>query len=79
MVYIVLNLVELFSIIVILGYYIQTDEGTNVPQSDGDTGPNDPAGDDKAGGSGKNHDIMPDDADPREYTKFANSTASTIS
>jgi len=40
--------------------------GENVPKSDGDTGPQDPAGDDKA----KPHSIVPDDTDPREYTKL---------
>jgi len=69
MVYIVLNLVEVFSIIVILGYYLQTDMGQNVPMSDGDNGPNDPAGDDNAKG---HHEIIPDETDPREYTKLVN-------
>jgi len=31
--YIVLNLFEVFSLIVVLGYYLQTDMGKNVPQS----------------------------------------------
>lgn len=48
MLYIVLNLVEVFSIIVILGYYLQTDMGQNVPKGDGDNGPEDPAGDENA-------------------------------
>ena len=50
MLYIVLNLVEVFSIIVILGYYLQTDMGENIPKEQGEDGPNDPAGDDKASG-----------------------------
>ena len=73
MVFIVLNLVEVFSIIIILGYYIQTDMGTNVPMSDGDDF-HDPAGDDKTNtrpGGGRN-DVIPDDTDPREYTKLLN-------
>jgi len=48
MLYIVLNLVEVFSIIVILGYYLQTDMGQNVPKGDGDNGPEDPAGNEDA-------------------------------
>ena len=74
MLYIVLNLIEVFSIVVILGYYLQTDMGQNVPKSDGDNGPEDPAGDDNA--TGKHHEVIPDDADPREYNKFSNQTES---
>jgi len=48
-----------------------------VPKSDGDNGPEDPAGDDNA--SGKNHnEILPDDYDPRSYTKFMNQTTTTL-
>jgi hypothetical protein len=72
MLYIVLNLVEVFSIIVILGYYLQTDMGTNVPKSEGDSEGNDPAGDDSAGQKKNNQEVIPDDTDPREYTKFMN-------
>ena len=32
LVYIVINLVETFSLIVVLGYYLQTDMGKNVPK-----------------------------------------------
>ena len=71
MLYIVLNLVEVFSIVVILGYYLQTDMGQNVPKSDGDNGPEDPAGDDNASGN-KHNEIIPDDTDPRQYTKLLN-------
>jgi hypothetical protein len=35
MVYIVCNLFETFALIVVLGYYLQTDMGTNVPKGDG--------------------------------------------
>ena len=72
MLYIVLNLVEVFSIIVILGYYLQTDMGQNVPKSDGDNGPDDPAGDDDAGGNKGHNEIIPDDTDPRDYSKLLN-------
>ena len=58
MVYIVLNLVEAFSIVVILGYYLQTDMGQNVPNSDGDSPKEDPNG---------NNGIIPDDTSPSEY------------
>lgn len=70
MVYIVLNLVEAFSIVVILGYYLQTDMGQNVPNSDGDSPKEDPNGDDKG-----HNTIIPDDTDPREYARLANQTA----
>ena len=49
--------------------------GQNVPKSDGDTGPEDPAGDDNASGNKNHHEVIPDDTDPREYTKFMNQTA----
>ena len=68
MVYIVLNLVEAFSIVVILGYYLQTDMGQNVPNSDGDT----PQGDDQA--SDNKHALIPDDTDPHDYAKLVNQT-----
>lgn len=32
--YMVINLFEVFSLIVVLGYYLQTDMGKNVPKSD---------------------------------------------
>ena len=32
MIYIVLNLAEVFALIVVLGYYLQTDMGKNVPE-----------------------------------------------
>jgi len=32
MVYIVLNLSEVFALLVVLGYYLQTDMGKNVPK-----------------------------------------------
>ena len=51
--------------------------GTNVPKSDGDNGPEDPAGDDDAGGSKNHNEIIPDDTDPREYTKLVNQTLTT--
>ena len=35
MLYIVLNLFEVFALIVVLGYYLQTDMGQNVPNTDG--------------------------------------------
>ena len=74
MLYIVLNLVEVFSIIVILGYYLQTDMGTNVPKTDGEGGSEEPEGDDKNAGGQKHHEVIPDDTDPREYAKYLNQT-----
>merc|ERR1719223_993822 len=67
MTYIVLNLVEAFSIVVILGYYLQTDMGSNVPNSDGDS--QGESGNDKGKGG-----LIPDDTSPSEYTKLTNQT-----
>ena len=36
MVYIVINLFEVFALIVVLGYYLQTDMGKNVPKKKGE-------------------------------------------
>jgi len=36
MIYIVINLFEVFALIVVLGYYIQTDMGKNVPKKKGE-------------------------------------------
>ena len=40
MCYIVINLFEVFALIVVLGYYLQTDMGTNVPNKDESQAPN---------------------------------------
>ena len=37
-VYILLNLFEVFALIVVLGYYLQTDMGKNVPKKEGEKG-----------------------------------------
>lgn len=74
MVYIVLNLVEVFSIIVILGYYLQTDMGQNVPMSDGDTMQEPPEDNSRA----KPHDIIPDETDPRDFIKLVNQTSQNL-
>ena len=48
MIYIVANLFEIFALIVVLGYYLQTDMGKNVPKKDKDSEkPPAPADDDE--------------------------------
>ena len=47
MIYIVANLFEVFALIVVLGYYLQTDMGKNVPKKDNGKEPTPPADDDE--------------------------------
>jgi len=47
MIYIVANLFEIFALIVVLGYYLQTDMGKNVPKKENGKEPTPPADDDE--------------------------------
>jgi len=62
MVYIVLNLSEVFALIVVLGYYLQTDMGKNAPKRTEEESAEDSA-------TGKSHKTVDPKKDPNPHDK----------